>query len=177
MEFTRATVPQIPAVLDVIGQCREMLTAQGILQWDAAYPNRAFFQQATDDGTLFVLMEAEVVRGVVVLDQWQPPEWDAINWGPSTGRCLVPHALAVAPVIQGRGYGTTLLAFCEAFAGAGGYESIRLDAYSGNDAALRLYERHGYSLRGEIALTVKPEGHERYLCYEKLLAAPAGAAE
>ncbi len=169
MEFIRAGVEQIEAVYDIIDQCRNELTARGILQWDAHYPNRVFFEKAVTDSTLFVLREDEAVTGIVVLDECQASEWNTVRWQKGTGAILVVHSLAVLPAAQGRGYGTALLGFCETFARKAGYARLRLDAYSGNAAALRFYERHGYTLQGEIELTFKPAGHRRYCCYEKLL--------
>ncbi|WP_409253129.1 hypothetical protein V1502_04135 [Bacillus sp. SCS-153A] len=50
-----------------------------------------------------------------------------------------------------------------------GYESIRLDAFSGNDRSLKFYERHGYQRLGEVSFLSKPEGHTTYYCYKKKL--------
>jgi ribosomal protein S18 acetylase RimI-like enzyme len=169
MDIARATVEQIDAVEAVVAQCREELEARDILQWDALYPDRAFFEQACAADHLFVLTEAEAVTGVVVLDERQAREWDTVVWQEGPGPYLVVHALAVLPSSQGKGYGSALLAFCEAFAMAEGYGSVRLDAFSENAAALRFYERHGYALQGAIDLAFKPVGHRRYCCYEKRL--------
>jgi ribosomal protein S18 acetylase RimI-like enzyme len=169
MDFVRATAEQIDAIENVIVQCRDELAARGILQWDAQYPNRAFFEQTLADGHLFVLTEDGHIKGVVVLDESQAHEWNSVVWQDGPGPNLVVHSLAVLPASQGKGYGATLLGFCEAFARAEGYASVRLDAFSGNAAALRFYDRHGYTLQGEIDLEFKPVGHQRYLCYEKRL--------
>ena len=169
MEFARATVAQIDAVEDLVTQCREELNGRNILQWDEHYPNRSYFQQALEKDQLFVLKDDDSVTGVVVLDEGQAPEWNPIVWQDGPGPILVVHSLAVLPASQGKGYGSSLLAYCEAFAHANGYRSVRLDAYSGNKAALRFYDRHGYTFQGEIELTFKPAGHQRYFCYEKRL--------
>ena len=169
MEFSRATVEEIGAVEELVVQCREVLTASGILQWDAEYPSRLFFQQAVAAGHLFVLTDEGVILGVVVLDEWQAAEWTTVTWHNQSGQFLVVHSLAVLPSAQGRGYGAALLSRCESFAQENGYTSMRLDAFSGNAAALRFYERHGYNFRGAIDLTFKPTGHRQYYCYEKVM--------
>jgi ribosomal-protein-alanine N-acetyltransferase len=169
MEFLQATAEQIDTVNGVVTQCREALTERGILQWDAQYPSRAFFEQAVERGRLFVLTEPGVIHGVVVLDEGQPPGWDTVAWQETTGPFLVIHSFAVPPCVQGRGYGTTLLDFCEAFASKSGYSSIRLDAFGGNASALRFYEKRGYLFRGVILYSFKPEGRQRFHCFEKSL--------
>jgi ribosomal protein S18 acetylase RimI-like enzyme len=168
--FFLAKVEHIDAVVDIITQCQDELTTRGILQWDALYPNRTFFEQAVSEGSLFVMVEGEVVVAVAVLDERQATEWDAVVWQNVAGRNLVVHSFAVLPSSQGKGYGTTMLGFCETFAREAGYTDLRLDAFSENEAALRFYARHGYLFQGAIELTFKPEGHRTYFCYQKLLA-------
>lgn len=167
MEFSRATSEQIDAIEDVVVQCREDLAARDIPQWDDQYPNRAFFEQSLTADQLFVLTEAGDVVGIVALNQTQAPEWSPVVWKDSVGPALIVHSLAVVPSSQGRGYGKAILNFCESFARDHGYTSIRLDAFSENKAAVRFYERQGYTLQAEIQLLNKPIGHQRYYCFEK----------
>ena len=169
MEFSRATSEQIDAIEDVVVQCREELAARDIMQWDDQYPNRRFFDGSLAAGQLFVLIEAGDIAGVVVLNEAQAPEWSPVVWQDGAGQALVIHALAVLPASQGRGYGKAILNFCENFAREQGYTSMRLDAFSENAAAVRFYERQGYTLQGKIELLNKPIGHQRYYCYEKCL--------
>ena len=169
MEFSRATSEQIDAIEDVVVQCREDLAARDIPQWDDQYPNRAFFEQSLAAEQLFALTEAGEVVGVVVLNEAQAPEWSPVVWQDHVGPALIVHSLAVLPSSQGKGYGKAILNLCESFAQEQGYTSIRLDAFSENVAAVRFYERHGYTLQAEIQLLNKPVGHQRYYCYEKRL--------
>lgn len=157
------------AALAVVDACRKELEAHGLLQWTASYPDRAFFQEALATGSLFVLSDAEGVAGVAVLDRSQPPEWSSVAWHGSDAVFLAIHAFAIAPRAQRCGHGKSLLAFCEEVAAGRGCESIRIDAFSENAAALRFWERHGYRFRGEVRFAAKPAGHKRYLCYEKAL--------
>jgi ribosomal protein S18 acetylase RimI-like enzyme len=114
-------------------------------------------------------MDEERVKGVVILNEWQPPEWNAAAWREKEPGFIVIHAFAIAPHIQGHGHGRALLNFCENFAWKSNYTSIRLDAFSENSTALKFYERHGYSFRGKVRFASKPAGHQQYYCYEKSL--------
>lgn len=169
MDFVQAGADQIDTVEEVVGQCREDLEAQGILQWDAEYPNREFFLQSVAAGSLFVLLDEGDIKAVVVLDERQASEWKDVAWSEPNGPVLAVHSLAVLPASQGKGYGKAILGFCETFARENGYTIIRLDAFSENTIALRFYERHGYRMCGEITLPFKPAGHQCYYCYEKRL--------
>lgn len=169
MQVAAATASVLDDSYAVVAECRLALAAQGIFQWDEQYPGYAFFKKAIAAGTLFALSDRGRIRGVAVLNESEAPEWRAVAWEDVAGHPLAIHALAIAPSVQGRGYGRTLLTFCEQFAIDSRHTSIRLDAFSENRVALSLYERHGYQQRGSVRFASKPLGHQRYCCYEKLL--------
>jgi ribosomal protein S18 acetylase RimI-like enzyme len=67
----------------------------------------------------------------------------------------VPHedgcelrSVWVAPEVRGQGVGDRLLGEIEAWAVRSGAAAIRLGVYTDNDAAVALYERHGFRLIG-----------------------------
>lgn len=175
MRAAAADPDDLDAACAVIGECRKALEARGLLQWDAEYPGRGFFQEALTAGNLFVLSDAEGISGVAVLDGFQPPEWSSAAWNHRDGPFLVIHAFAVAPRVQRCGHGKLLLACCEDVARKRGCGSIRIDAFSENSGALRFWEQHGYRFRGEVRFASKPAGHQRYYCYEKSLEQQGGS--
>ena len=177
MRIAAANENDLDAAFAIIGACRKALEARGLLQWDAQYPNRTFFAEAIAKRNLFVLRDEDRIKGVVVLNEWQPPEWGAADWHEQEAHPLVIHAFAIAPQIQGNGHGRALLKFCEDFARDHGYTSIRLDAFPKNTIASRFYERHGYVFRGAIHFASKPVGHQEYFCYEKSLSGAIARGE
>lgn len=54
--------------------------------------------------------------------------------------------IAVAPGLEGRGIGSRLLAFAEAFAKGRGCRFVTLSVFPKNERARALYERHGYGV-------------------------------
>jgi len=54
--------------------------------------------------------------------------------------------IAVAPDLDGRGIGSRLLAFAEAFAKGRGCRFVTLSVFPANTRARALYERHGYGV-------------------------------
>ena len=169
MQLIQATPEHLEETAALMEQVKDALTVQGIFQWDETYPSRDFLHEAIRDGNLYVFTVDGAIIGSVVLDEWQAPEWDAINWQETESPVLVIHALAIEPRLHGRGYGSTLLRACEQLASEHSYGCLRLDVFAGNPAARGLYERHGYQQRGQIQFQSKPTGYQAYACYEKNL--------
>lgn len=70
------------------------------------------------------------------------------------------------PTFQGKGIAKTILKFIEEFSNKNNYACIRLDAYSENKNALKLYENFGYNKVGEVFF---PGRKLPFYCYEKYI--------
>ena len=68
------------------------------------------------------------------------------------------------PEFQGKGIAKKLLKFVENFATKNNYSYTRLDAYSGNEKALKLYENFCYKKVGQIFFPLRDLP---FYCYEK----------
>ena len=83
--------------------CKEDLLARQIYQWDDTYPNRDYFENCIEDGSIYVMKDGEQLLGIVVLDECQSSEWDEIEW--QGKKPLVIHSLMVHPRIKVRELG------------------------------------------------------------------------
>jgi GNAT superfamily N-acetyltransferase len=63
---------------------------------------------------------------------------------------IVLISMWVAPTARGHGVGDALVAEIVRWARDVGSAGVRLDVAEGNQAARRLYERHGFQLTGEV---------------------------
>lgn len=168
LHLAKAGPERIDEVFGLYQACTAAMLARGILQWDERYPHRGTAAEAAARGDLFLLLdEAGATVGSVILNDEPAPEYAPILWK-EPGPALIIHTLVIAPQRQG-GMGRAAMTACEAFAVERGFAAIRLDAFPGNPAAIALYERMGYQLRGHVAFANKPPGHERYAVYEKRL--------
>jgi ribosomal protein S18 acetylase RimI-like enzyme len=168
MKIVRAQETDAAAILKVIRACVQHLIAAGCDQWDNVYPNDATVADDIHNGSMYMAMDASLCTGVVALNERQSPEYQSVSWLTDTQRVLVVHRLAVRPEQQGHGVARLLMDFAEEFASANGYGSIRLDAYTGNPRAFRLYERRGYVRTGQVFF---PRRTLPFFCYEKVLGA------
>ena len=136
----------------------------GIDQWDDRYPTESTLRQDIADATMYVAHRDADLAGVIVLNEHQDPEYADVPWTIDEPRVAVVHRLMVSPRCQGLGLARTLMTFIEAHAAALGYAAIRLDAFTHNPRALRLYPGLGYHDAGSVTLR---KGVFR--CFEKRL--------
>lgn len=167
-EIVLARLEHLEEIMEMYRKCTEDLDQRGIYQWDERYPNRKFFEVAIEDQEMYLVVDDSLIKGGVVLNDWQIDLWQEIPWAESAGPQLVIHALAIHPEYQGQGYGRLLLNFAEEFAKNGGYTGIRLDAFTENPVANNLYLNHGYTCKGQVYCEMKREPYNWYFCYEKV---------
>ncbi|MBJ6724344.1 GNAT family N-acetyltransferase [Geomesophilobacter sediminis] len=160
MPIRRAETSDLPAVLALFRTCVACMEREGISQWDEVYPNADTVRADTERRELFVLESEGGLIGVITLNERQEPEYQTVRWQ-LDGKTLVVHRLAVAPAFQGRRVAGLLMAFAHGYARTRGYATVRLDAFSGNPAALALYQGLGYRRAGTVQFR-KGEFH----CFE-----------
>ena len=85
--------------------------------------------------------------------------------------CVI-HRLCVSPERQNEGIGKRVLDRIEEQLLEMGYDSVRLDVFSRNPYALRLYENNGYIRRGQADWR-----KGRFYLMEKILSGKPGNAE
>lgn len=148
MQFRPGTKEDINEIDCLIRKAIEHMEHQGIHQWDEVYPTREDFLYDIDMNTLYVAVEDDKIIAVYVINQDCDDEYYDWEWkNPDDSACLI-HRLCVSPDFQNRGIGSKVLAHIEEQVKSMGYLSIRLDVFSENPYALKLYEKYGYEKRG-----------------------------
>jgi GNAT superfamily N-acetyltransferase len=154
----------------LLRDCIADMRRTGIDQWDETYPSHKTLLTDIQAGTMHLgFHNRETLGGALVLNEFQNAEWSKAEWTIMTVPILVVHRLMVDPKHQGRGIARDLMQFAEAWARANGYGAIRLDAFSANLRALRLYRGLGYRDAGGASLRKGP-----FRCFEKALDWDAG---
>jgi GNAT superfamily N-acetyltransferase len=155
----------VPLIDALRHACIAAMQNAGVDQWDEVYPTPQIIEQGCVHGNVFLLLDVERrVLGSVTLDQAQSPEYAAVPWSHTAGPIGVVHRLMIAPERQGQGFAKVLMRAVEEQARRRGYQTIRLDAFLENPAALRLYESLGYHRAGQVQFRKGP-----FACFEKSL--------
>ena len=126
------------------------MVAEGIYQWDEVYPNEEVLAEDIQNQELYLMTEEETLLACIVINESQDEAYGSASWKYNEGRIAVIHRLCVSSEYQGIGIGRKTMQLAEAMIKKAGYSSIRLDAYSDNPYARKLYERLGYTYVGIV---------------------------
>ena len=150
MEFRTATPDDLDALVSLYGAATQDMLRQGIDQWDEYYPDREILTEDVESGDMTLgLLDGEPACAWVVNREYEP-EYVSGAWEHTGGDFCVLHRLCVNPELQGRGLAQQAMARMEKNALDKGFDSVRLDVFSQNLHAQRLYERLGYKRTGEV---------------------------
>jgi ribosomal protein S18 acetylase RimI-like enzyme len=156
LRIVEAEAIDVADVVRILSLCTAQMRAQGIQQWDEIYPNLQVVEEDVRTRSLFVLRQQENCIAAICLNEFQPEEYRDVPWRCAQGRALVIHRLCVHPDWQAHGLARQLMDFAENHARVNGYACIRLDAYTGNPRAIRLYEKRGYERVGQACFPRRP---------------------
>lgn len=162
MIIRKAQFEDIPIIMELIKATISDMEKQGVHQWDEVYPDEAVIRKDISEKSLYVFIEDNKIKGIIVLNENQDKEYQDLQWEYDSGNQLVIHRLCVHPIFQGQGVAKKLIQFAEEVAKEDNYEAIRLDSFVKNLWACKLYEKAGYKRVGTVNFRKGP-----FYCYEK----------
>lgn len=150
MEIKKAKMEQIDTLMKIIKLAVADMHEQGVYQWDHTYPSKEIISEDVRKGNLYTYVDENIIKGFVVLDEYQDKEYEKVQWKYTQGKQLIVHRLCVSPKYKGKGIATRLIEYADIYGRDNNYSSIRLDTFIGNERARRLYEKEGYNMVGEL---------------------------
>jgi len=135
------------------------------------YPIRETAEQSVRHGDLFVLRMDGIIAGSVILNHEQEEAYDQATWGVEADYkdIIVVRTLVVHPRYMNKGVGSELMNFARQYSLSSGMKAIRLDVSVNNTAAIKLYEKAGYSYIGTVDLGLVYEHLKWFKLYELIL--------
>ncbi len=134
----------------------------GTSDWDETYPGPDEIREDTQRGWLYLLRGAEGLVAAVSLLEEDEHCATLPCWTPAHAAYL--SRLCIAPAMQGHGMAARMLTAVSGIAREKGFAATRHLCSKINTAAVRLYTREGYILRGECYLF-----DTDFFCFEKFL--------
>ena len=150
MEFRKAALKDLPKVLLLYKKATQHMIDNGIKQWNEFYPNEEILKSDIENDSMYLNLQKNQITCVFVLNQECDPKYAEGSWIYPLSSFAVIHRLCVNPAFQRQGLGTKAMLVAESIVKDMKIDSIRLDAYSQNPAALRLYKKLGYSKVGTV---------------------------
>ncbi|CAH2213235.1 GNAT family N-acetyltransferase [Tepidibacter aestuarii] len=164
MLIRKALIEDLNNIMNIIANAINDMESKGIYQWDNTYPNEKIFSNDIFKNNLYLYVDKNIIHGIIVLNEHQEDEYESLKWKYISGNHLIVHRLCVDPKYQGKGVAKDLMKFAEKYAKENNYESIRLDAFSQNERACKLYENFGYN---KVGIVTFRKGD--FYCFEKRL--------
>lgn len=163
-DFRLANIEDLPDVLRLFKHAVSDMCVRGIQQWDEFYPTEQLLRGDIESRQMYVLVCDGIIVSAAVINEKQDEGYETADWTYKEEKVAVLHRVCVSPVQQNRGFGKETVLFAEKVMKDGGYTAVRLDAFSQNASALKLYEGLGYTRAGEVMFR-----KGRFFLYEKLL--------
>ncbi len=147
--YEKATAADLDEVYAASRSATAALRAAGVEQWNDYYPTREDFQADLAENHLHVGRAEGRIAVFYALDQCCDEDYRNGCWQVD-GPFAVLHRLCVHPDFQHQGIARETLRHIEAALKPTHVRAIRLDVFSGNFSAVRLYWRAGYTQVGEV---------------------------
>lgn len=148
--FRKATTDDLEQIMELVEDAIEHMETQGIMQWDALYPVMEDFAEDVNEGTLFVGTQDKKLAVICTVNQKCDDEYKVGQWQQPKKSFVVIHRLCVNPAFQNKGIAYQTMHFIETLVKEKGIEAVRLDVFSQNPYALRLYQKCGYQEVGSV---------------------------
>lgn len=162
MDIRKSRTDEIKEIMRIINNAIKDMESEAIYQWDNIYPTEGVIYKDIAEGNLYVYMSENAICGFAVFNDFQDSEYETVPWIYTIGKSLIIHRLCVDPKYKGKGIATKLINYAEKLGRDNKYESIRLDSFTENNRACKLYEKNGYEKRGIVTFR-KGE----FFCFEK----------
>ncbi|MDP4108992.1 MAG: GNAT family N-acetyltransferase [Bacillota bacterium] len=150
VNFRKAAQNDLKNIMQVYEAAVKRMDELGIHQWDEVYPSESIVKADIRNKELYIGFSGNSIVSVFTLNPMHNKEYETGDWQYDNVRYSVIHRLCVNPACQNKGVGTQTMKYIEDTFRNENIEAVRLDAFSQNPAALRLYEKLGYKKVGEV---------------------------
>ncbi|MCR5122504.1 MAG: GNAT family N-acetyltransferase [Ruminococcus sp.] len=146
--YKKADISDLEETHAVVAAAVEHMNAEGIDQWDEVYPSCEVLRGDIERGEMYICLVGSALAGMYVLNKYTDEQYANGEWSYNGDDFVVIHRLVVSPVFQHKGIARQIIKHIEDELRASGVISVRLDVFTKNPYALRLYDSQGYAKVG-----------------------------
>ena len=148
IEYRKAEPNDIEEICSIVHDVVGVMERDNIFQWDYLYPDKGDFQEDIRKSQLYVGSVNGQIAVMYTLNQECDKEYENGKWKYKDEPFYIVHRLCVNPAFQNKGIAKSTLLYSEKQLKEMSIHVIRLDVFSDNPFALRLYNSLGYSQVG-----------------------------
>lgn len=148
IKYRLGKLEDIEAITILIQEAIKEMEKHDIYQWDGLYPTAEDFEADIKKENLYVAEENGKIIALYVISGESDEAYNNAEWKYPRETSLVLHRFCVSPGFQNRGIGKKVLNRIESQIKSMGYDSVRLDVFTKNPYAQKLYRNNGYEVRG-----------------------------
>lgn len=149
MKIRKAVFEDLGMIIEIFKNAIVAMNKNNIPQWDELYPNARILEEDILKEQMYVGIIDDTIVSAAVVNSESDDEYKNGDWKYINGRFAVIHRLCVDPIYQNQKAGKSMMLEIEELLRKDGVQSIRLDAFSLNPYALKMYEMLGYQKVGQ----------------------------
>lgn len=146
--FTLAQPNQLEEIFTMYTNAIQKMNSNKIYQWDERYPDKEILAEDISKQEMTVVLQGTEIVAAYVLNQECDEEYKNGKWTQPDAKYYIIHRLCVNPEFQNQGIARQVMLHIEKELKQQKIESIRLDAFTDNPYALKLYQSLGYEITG-----------------------------
>lgn len=150
LTYRLAMENDIDNICEMVEEAVSTMIKNNIFQWDELYPVKEDFLTDIGNHELYMGLIDEEIAIIYVINAKCDPEYNDADWKYKKGEHRMIHRLCVNPKYQRMGVAERTLRHIENDLKRQGISAIRLDTFSGNPFALKLYAKMGYEIIGHV---------------------------
>ena len=144
LEYRLAVPSDLDDLFYMFQSAIKHMEKNNIFQWDHIYPDKLTLGEDIEKQQMTLALINDEIAAAFVINTECDDEYADGAWNMPDARYMVVHRLCVNPYYQHMGIARKIMEHIEKEAMLKEVQSIRLDAYTKNPYALRLYESIGY---------------------------------
>lgn len=164
MEIVKATKEDVVKIFEFVKSAIKIMDKQGISQWDEIYPTPNDFENDASKNQLYIAKIDERIAACFTLNKECDEEYKNGNWTYTGSDFCVIHRLCINPDFQNKGIGKEVCLEIEKILKNNGVKAIKLDCFTQNPFALKLYKKLDYK---EVGFADWRKG--RFVFMEKII--------
>ncbi|WP_097025653.1 GNAT family N-acetyltransferase [Clostridium peptidivorans] len=149
MKIRKAELEDLNIIIDIFKNAISEMNDNNISQWDEIYPTSEILKEDILKKEMYVGIKGDTIVSVLVVNNEFDEQYKNGDWKYADESFVVVHRLCVNPIYQNQKIGQATMSMLEEILKKEGIESIRLDAFSLNPYALKMYKALGYQKVGE----------------------------